>query len=824
MSPASLNEALRIALEHHRAGRLAEAEASYRQILGVRPDHVEAWHFLGVIAHQRGRHDIAVELIGRAIALDPQNAAAHCNLGEAYRALGRLEEAVVSLRRAVELDPGSPVAHNNLGIALAEQRRLSEAIASYRTAILLQPAFPEAHNNLGLALLEERALAESVACFHRAIEFRPSYHEAHNNLGMALIGQGQVDEAIAAYRRAIDFRPEYPKACYNLGLALSGQGRFDEAIAAYGRAIELKGDDADAWNNLGIALAWLGRLDEAMAAYRRALELRPGAADFLNNLGSVLLDQNQSAAAEAAYRQAAAGRPGSEVIHNNLGNALRKQARFGEAADAYRRALELKADFPEGYHNLANVLKDQGNLDEALAVYRRAIALRPEDPGLRSNLIYSLYFWPGLEEATIADAQREWNAQVRKSWKGDIIGRHRNERNPERRPLRIGYVSPHFRDHVVGRNMLPLFRHHHRQEVEIFCYSGVIKPDGLTEQIRHEASEWRNTVGVTDEALAEVIRRDEVDILADLSQHLEGHRLPVLARRPAPVQVSFAGYPESAGVEGIGYRIGDRYLDATDTGGIEDGRSGTGDRRSVPRARVTPELRSPSGELRPGECVYLIDSFWCYDPCGVDVAVHELPGAATGNITFGSLNNFCKINDLVLQLWARVLTQVRNSRLLLSSGLGSHRQRTIDFLAQHGVEPTRVEFVTPCPRKDYLELYHRLDIALDPFPYGGHTTSLDALWMGVPMVSLAGERPVSRAGLSILNNLGLPELVTFSEDEYVKIAVSLANDLPRLAELRQTLRPRMENSVLMDAPHFAHQIEAAYRAMWRDWCARQESL
>jgi len=257
------------------------------------------------------------------------------------------------------------------------------------------------------------------------------------------------------------------------------------------------------------------------------------------------------------------------------------------------------------------------------------------------------------------------------------------------------------------------------------------------------------------------------------------------------VQVSFAGYPESAGLEAIEHRISDRHLER-DPAGQETGR----------RERLS-----------------LLDSFWCYDPCGMEVNVNPLPAQETGAVTFGCLNNFCKVNEPVLRLWARVLGKVAGSSLLLLARVGSHRQRTLETLERAGVDARRVKFVENRARRDYLELYHRLDIVLDTFPYNGHTTSLDALWMGVPVVSLAGETPVSRAGLSQLTNLGLPELVARSETEFVNIADRLARDFPRLAQLRATLRGRMQTSVLMDAPRFTRQIEQAYRSMWERWCA-----
>jgi protein O-GlcNAc transferase len=653
----TIAQAFDLALLRHREGRLAEAEALYRQILAVQPYHADALHLLGVTAHQSGRHDIAVDWIRKAIALNPNFPAAHFNMGEACRAMGRL------------------------------------------------------------------------------------------------------DEALAAYRRALQLKPAHAPTLYHLGNALNDLEQFDEAAAAYGRALELTPDHPDAHINLGIARAGQGKFDEAAACYRRGLELKPDCPE----------------------------------AHNNLANALKERGQLDEAIACYRRALELKPDYPEAHNNLGNALRDRGQIDEAAAAYRRALELKPEHAGMRSNLIYTLHFQTGHQTGTIAEERQRWNRQFAEPLKRFVLP-HANDRNPER-PLRIGYVSPDFREHVVGRNLIPLFQCHDRRDFEILCYSGVARPDEITEVFRRHSKQWRGTVGVADEALAEWIRQDAVDILVDLTQHMAGNRLPVFARQPAPIQVSFAGYPESAGLKAIGHRISDRYL--------ETGFAGEGTERK--------------------ERVHLIDSFWCYDPCEAKVEVNGLPARENGGVTFGCLNNFCKVNEPLLRLWARVLGKVAHSRLVLLSGVGSHRQRAIEALERDGVEPRRVEFVEYRPRREYLELYHRLDIILDTFPYNGHTMSLDALWMGVPVVSLAGDTPVSRAGLSQLTNVGLPELVAHLEDDYVKIAVELAGDFARLMELRSTLRDRMRASILMDPPRFARQVEQAYRVMWQEWVIGQTS-
>lgn len=722
MPPISIRQAFELALQHHQAARLAESEVIYRQILAVQPDHPDALHLLGVIAHQHGQHARAVELIERSIDVNPNNAAAFSNLGSAYRACGRAGDAVVAYRRAIELKPDYAEAQSNLGNALRQQGHLDEAIAAFQRALVLRPNLASAHNNLGVVLCEICQLDDAIWAFTRALDLDADYAEACNNLAHALGLKGQLDRAIDAARRAVALSPDYPEAHSNLGNLLAGRGNLDEAV------FEL----------------------------RRAAELNPDLAEVDNNLGGV-------------------------------------------------------------FHI-------QGFLDEAIAAYRRVIERKPDRPDLHSNLIYALHFHPRRDPRVILEEQRRWNERFGDGAKR-IVCAYEVTCEPERR-IRIGYVSPEFRSHVTGRYLAPLFRCHDHGKFQVVCYSGVVSADELTVYFQQHANLWRSTAGVQDELLAATIRRDEVDILVDLTQHLAGNRLRLFARKPAPLQVSFAGYPESTGLEAIGYRISDRWLEGRngEMAAIQhtpDEKGGSGMRNC---GWKIGEVRNEAAPLKVApERVYLIDSFWCYDPCGMEVAINELPARINGWMTFGSLNNFSKVNDLILNLWARVLTQGKNSRLILLTGFGSHRQRTVDFMAAHGVEPGRLEFIAPCPRKGYLELYHRLDIAFDPFPYGGHTTSLDALWMGVPVVSLAGERAVSRAGLSILSHLGLPELVAFSEDEYVKIAINLATDLPRLAELRRTLRSQMEKSVLMDGPHFARQIEAAYRAMWREWCAKQGS-
>jgi predicted O-linked N-acetylglucosamine transferase (SPINDLY family) len=354
-------------------------------------------------------------------------------------------------------------------------------------------------------------------------------------------------------------------------------------------------------------------------------------------------------------------------------------------------------------------------------------------------------------------------------------------------------VSPDFREHSVARFVLPLFRAHDRTEVEVFAYSDVPRPDEVTAQVRGRVDAWRDVCTLSDAQLADLVHDDEIDILVDLTAHSARNRLLAFARKPAPVQVTYLAYCSTTGVAAIDYRLTDRYLDPP----------GADSSHYVERSH------------------YLPDCYWCYSAPALSASTTPPPDQPDEPPTFGCLNNFAKVGERVLQLWARILHRRPEARLLLYAPAGSHRERVCALLRQAGLPDTRVAFVDRQPFEKYLETYRRIDVALDPFPFCGGTTTCDALWMGVPVVSLAGRTAVSRAGSSLLSNIGLPDLVAETEEQYVDLAADLMADHGRLADMRRTLRERLERSPVMDAPRFARGIESAYRTMWRTWCDRR---
>jgi predicted O-linked N-acetylglucosamine transferase (SPINDLY family) len=405
---------------------------------------------------------------------------------------------------------------------------------------------------------------------------------------------------------------------------------------------------------------------------------------------------------------------------------------------------------------------------------------------MASNLLYTLHFDPAQDRASIWREHLQWHEKFIRPHIKPFTG-YPNDPSADRH-LRVGYVSPDFSQNPVGRFMLPLLANHDHKEFEIFCYSDIRRPDAMTERLRACADVWRPSAGVSDERLIETIRADQIDILVDLSLHTRDNRLLVFAHKPAPVQVTYLAYCSTTGLEAMDYRLTDPYMD-------------------------------PPG--RDDDCysetsVRLPHCFWCYQPIVEQLEVSELPGLRNGCITFGCFNNYSKVSPLSFSNWCRLLKQIPGSRLVLFADPGEHRQRAWEQFEKEGLDPTRLWFSPFLPAEQYLRQYQQIDIALDPFPYGGGTTTFDALWMGVPVVSLAGDTAVSRAGFSILSNLGLPQLVTTNWDDYITIATQLAKDLPRLGELRSTMRQRMQDSPLMDAPRFARNVEAAFRQMWQD--------
>ena len=624
MSNHSLNiaDAIKHALQHHQAGRLQLAEHIYKSILKDDPDNPDANHLLGVLAYQVGKHDIAAQLISKAILKDASQA----------------------------------------------------------------PYL--------------------------------------NNLGLALQAQGKLEEALLAYQEATTIKPDYTDAHNNRGIVLQAQGRLEEALAAHQQVVAIKPDFAGGHNNRGIVLQAQGKLEEAMAAYQQAIAINPDFAD----------------------------------AHNNRGNALQAQTRIEEALAAYRQTIAIKPDFARAY----------------------------------SNLLFCLNYDANTDAQTLFAAHREWDARYAAGL-SDGTPPHTNTPDPERR-LRIGYMSPDFYKHPVASFVEPLLATHDRRAFEVVCYSNVTRLDVVTERLQKLADKWHSIVGMSDKRVAELVREDGIDILVDLAGHTAGNRLLVFARKPAPVQVTYLGYPGTSGLSVMDYRLSDAW---TDPPGLTD-------------AFYTEEIvRLPEGCL-------------CFQPLVPSPEVTTLPDLSPGSVTFSSFNNAAKVTPAVISLWSKVLQAVPDARLMMKAKqLGDREtvERLTSLFERHGVTAERLEFVSWAPgSEEHLALYNRVHIGLDTFPYSGCTTTCEALWMGVPVIVLKGNESRSRMSLSILKQVGLDDYIAESPEAYIDIAKDLATDISKLQMVRSGLREKMKQSSLLDAAAFTHAVESAFRDLWKRWC------
>jgi protein O-GlcNAc transferase len=599
---------------------------------------------------------------------------------------------------------------------------------------------------------------------------------------------GRLAEAEQLYQQVVAQKPDYAEAYCNLGNTLRQMGRFEDSVTAYRRAIAINNDLPEIHNNLGIALKRLGRLDEAIASYRQAIAQRPDYAKAHSNLGGVLRDMGLVDEAIAQLEQAVAINPNLSASQNNLGTALKDKHKYDASIEAHCRAIALSPDNYDAFNNLANVLKEIGEVEESILACKEALALNPNFEMAYSNLLLAMHYCSGYDGRAIAQELQRWNARFGEPLP-KFIEPHTNDPDPERR-LRIGYVSPDFRNHPVGRNLLPWFHLHDREQFEIFCYAQVFRPDALTARFKENVDAWRSTAYVPDEKVARQIREDRIDILVDLALHTGDHRLLVFAQKPAPVQVSYLGYPGSTGLKTVDWRISDPYIDPP---GADE-------------------------SCYTEKTVRLAKSYWCYHP-GVDPRISPTfpPVVKNGFVTFGCQNNYCKISPATWETWMAILRASPNSKLLVYSAPGSHREKAKKRFEAGGIDPSRLVF-SEARKTEYFLRYNEMDVALDPFPFGGGTTTCDALWMGVPVVSLSGQTAVGRGGKSILGNLGLGELVANSIQDYIRIALDLAKDVKRMTSLRAQMRNRMLASPLMDGEGFVRDLEAVYRRIWRKWC------
>ena len=669
-----------------------------------------------------------------------------------YHHKGQFECARTLYQTILEQDCAQADALHSLGVLMHQTGEHHQAVRLIERAIRLNPSNPFYHGNLGVVYHALEAWDRSISCLHRALELKPDYVDALNNLAGILRKQGRLKPAATLYQKSLDLNPRDAAVYNNLGHVYRELGLFKNEIASYQKALQVDADCAQSYLNLGNAFQIQGELGQAVICYRKALQKKSDYPEACNNLGSVFIIQG----------------------------------RLNEGARCFEKALSLNPCYAAAYNNLGSINQNLGRFQQSVDCFRKALELKPEDAGAHSNLLYAMNFRPGIGSRELFEEAHRWGC--RHGLKRAAIGDSASAGSAAR--IKLGYVSPDFREHSVSYFFLPLLRNHNRQGVEVFCYSAVKREDEITRRIQAHCDHWRCVVGLSDRLAAERIRADGIDVLVDLSGHTAGNRLPLFALKPAPVQVTWLGYPGTTGLAAIDYRLTDDIADPP----------GEADKYHSERL-----IRLPRG-------------FLCYEAADDAPAVGGLPALRNGYITFGSFNNLPKINREVIGLWSDILRRVAGSRLLLKSRQfadGHVRQRILEMFGGGGIAAGRIRLLPrTASTTGHLEWYHQVDIGLDPFPYNGTTTTCESLWMGVPVITLRGERHAGRVGASLLTRLGLTQLIAGDRDRYVDIGIKLASDITALGKMRSALRPQMQSSSLCDGRSFARSIENTFQGLW----------
>jgi protein O-GlcNAc transferase len=608
-----------------------------------------------------------------------------------------------------------------------------------------------------------------------------------SDLALSSLKNGKLQEAKQCYQELLKLQPDNSNALHFLGVVHYRLKQYDLAITYIKKAISLQPNYFDAYNNLGIVLQEMGHFDEAISYYRQAIQVSPGSYLPYYNIGNLLSEKKQFEQAIHYFYKALQANPNLIEAYSQLGKIFDHIGQLESGIHCYKYALQLNPNLLEELINCGTLLGRQSKLDEAEHYFKRALQVNPASFPAYHNLLFNMCHNSRHDVLTIFNEHKKFAEQYEQSACPSFDA---HDRDPNRK-IRIGYVSPDFRKHPVSFFLEPVLTAHNKEQFEIYCYSNSDIEDEVTQRLQVSADHWRTIGEMSDRQAMELIGSDRIDILVDLAGHTANSRLLIFAMKPAPVQISWLGYLATTGLSTMDYKICDNYTDPTGK---------------------TEQYYSEK-LMRLPEC------FVCYLPHGISPEIGPLPALSSGHITFGSFNKFFKLSEEIISLWSIILTQVPDSLLMLKS---ISDEGTIQYIrerfARKGVHKDRIKLSSWDSSPKHLESYNLVDIGLDTFPFNGLTTTCEAIWMGVPVITLAGIAYHSTAGNSLLSNIGLPELVARTPDEYVSTAINLARDLQRLKSIRQNLRNMMTDSPLCNAKRFTENLEMCYRRIWVKWC------
>ncbi len=776
----TLQELMAIAMNRLRSGDTATAAGICREMLGHAPDNPQLLYLNAVCEHQAGRFEEAEKYFRKAIERDDGEPGFHLGLGRNYKEQRRLEEASACYRAALRLAPDSLDATVSLGVSLWRGGQLEEAVELLSRAQERHPDSFEVAANLGNARFNAGGHVEALEAYQRALALRPDSADAHNNIGRALLAMERKDEAKVYLERVLSFEPDHAEALYNLGTLQLAAGEVDAAARSFARAVEQNANYIDGYIALSKVLYDVGAFDEALNYLAIVNRIRPAEPEGYIWRGLVLRERGDFPAALEAFERVAVLKPDSAEGHALLGGTYWILGEHEKAARAGDEALKCDAQHPPVLTLQGNLSLLTGQVKQALGWYEKAVAVDPGYVDAFDNLLFVSNYDDEVGAEQLFRRHREWGEKVIDfpAVKQDGGVRQNNAR------IRVGFVSPDFRNHSVAFFVEPIFANLDRTRFELYLYSSDRRIDTTTRRLSDYAAQWTSITALGDDPAAELIVKDRIDVLIDLAGHTAGNRLGVFARRPAPVQATYLGYPTTTGLNTVQYRLTDSVVDPDE-----------------------------AENLNTEQPVRLPASYFCYAPPADAPAVGLLPAATSGGVTFGSFNNLAKISPAAVGLWAETLKAISGSRLLIKNrgvmNESVQRDMTARFEAE-GIDAGRVVFLAwENTTESHLAAYGRVDIALDTYPYNGATTTCEALWMGVPVVTLRGRTHASRMGASILRAAGLAQFVADSEAGFVGVATRLAGELGTLTDLRAELRARIASSALMAHAQFTRAFEAA---------------
>ncbi|WP_460430733.1 tetratricopeptide repeat protein [Aquaspirillum soli] len=695
-------------------------------------------------------------------------------------------DAALLLERTNELAQAYPqhsFPYEFMGLAYEMLGEIGQAIETLQKAAYLAPQDPEIQTNLGNLVMKTGDLAEAESHYKKAIRIKPSLFQAHNSLGLLLSYRSDFEMAEKHFKKALQIKPNYISAMINLGECLRLQKKYHEAEDITQKAINLEPNVAESYHNLGHILQAQGRNEEAELFYKKSLSISPNLIESHCNMAAIFNAKGNYQLGFHHAKEAISLNPEYIDAYNNLGIALKGLNNLDEAQSIFEHILEKNPGSDVTLNNIGNVYHQKGEIKKAIQYFQRAVHSKIYNTEAYSNLLLCYNFVDRGETLHHAIEYGEW---LKRHTKNSYSNKHQNHNHEK---LKVGFVSADFREHSVSKFLGFMSEIKQNNEFELFAYYNHSIEDDTTHQLRKYFDSWNNIFAKSDEEAAELIYQQEIDILIDLSGHTAGNRLPVFSYKPAPLQITWLGYFATTGIEEIDYIL-------------------------VDQTGVPEEYQFQFAE----QVQYLPHTRLCFNTLNEAPKVSNLPALEKNQFTFGCFQHLSKTNDEVFSLWRDILNQVPHSSLrwqAMQFADETVKESTLQKLEAQGISRTRIHLLPATSYQDYLQAHAEVDVLLDTFPYTGGTTTCEALWMGVPTITLAGETLLSRQGASLLTAAGLESYVTNTKEEYVALACSVASRLEALSLLRQNLREQVTHSALFNQTQFAKDFSQTITTLWQ---------